>query len=50
MKKIEFKIHSDGVQTWRLNGEYHREDGPALTYSDGYQEWYLNGELQIDNK
>ena len=28
---------------WRLNGELHRENGPAVEYTDGYKGWYLNG-------
>ena len=27
------------------NGDFHREDGPALTYANGDQEWWLNNEL-----
>ncbi len=41
---IEYKVIIDGdIQEWYLNGELHREDGPA--YINGNrQEWYLNGE------
>ena len=28
-----------------LNGEYHREDGPAFIYDNGDICWYLNGKL-----
>ena len=28
---------------WRLNGELHREDGPAIEYIDGSKEWGVNG-------
>jgi hypothetical protein len=31
----------DGSEMWFLNGELHREDGPALIGSDGTQEWRL---------
>lgn len=31
-------------QEWWLNGNHHREDGPALIWPDGHQEWWLNGE------
>ena len=27
---------------WFKNGEYHREDGPAVEYADGDKWWYLN--------
>ena len=26
-----------------LNGNFHREDGPAVIYDNSYQAWYLNG-------
>ena len=28
---------------WFLNGERHREDGPAIEWAHGSKEWYLNG-------
>jgi hypothetical protein len=30
------------VSKWYLNGDLHREDGPAVIYPDGTQRWYLN--------
>jgi len=33
----------DGSKYWYLNGERHREDGPAIIRSNGTKEWYLNG-------
>jgi hypothetical protein len=38
-------ISRNGTKTWILNGEYHREDGPAIERSDGKKVWFLNGEL-----
>ena len=29
---------------WYLNGQCHREDGPAFEWADGTKEWYLNGQ------
>ena len=39
-------LHSyeDGTKMWFLNGELHREDGPACEYSNGTKKWYLNSE------
>lgn len=31
-------------KAWYLNGDYHRENGPAIIYDDGSKFWYLNGE------
>lgn len=28
---------------WWVNGERHREDGPAIEHEDGHKEWFLNG-------
>jgi hypothetical protein len=28
-----------------LNGQRHREDGPAIEWSNGTKEWYLNGKI-----
>jgi len=38
-----------GTKIWKLNGRYHRSDGPAIEYEDGAREWrlkwWLNGKL-----
>ena len=41
--KPELTIDSNGTKYWRLNGEVHREDGPAVELPDGTKCWYLNG-------
>jgi len=38
-----FGFYYDGLKYWRLNGNLHREDGPASEYSNGTKSWYLNG-------
>jgi thermostable 8-oxoguanine DNA glycosylase len=45
IKKPEpvLQVNYDGTKCWLLNGELHREDGPAIEYANGYKEWYLNG-------
>ena len=35
----------DGTMFWDKDGNFHREDGPAVVRSDGYQEWYQNGKV-----
>ena len=35
---------ASGYVAWYLNGQYHREDGPAVEYANGDKEWYLNDE------
>ena len=54
MKSIKFDNYSDvpynytgiveyknGSIEYYLNGEYHREDGPAVIFSNGRKDWYL---------
>ena len=43
MNKPKCKTYSNGTKEWYLNGELHREDGPAYEHLDGYKEWWLNG-------
>ena len=42
---IEYKVtvSPNGTQHWWLNGNLHREDGPAVVWSDGTKSWSLNG-------
>ena len=42
--EYEVKVYPSGNKYWRLNGERHREDGPAVEYVDGRNWWYLDGE------
>ena len=44
MSQPEMTVSSDGSKLWILNGDYHREDGPAIEDSDGSKWWFLNGE------
>ena len=34
-----------GTKRWILNGQLHREDGPAMEYIDGTKYWYFHGQL-----
>ena len=41
----------DGFQSWWLNNERHREDGPALIYSDGTKFWFYHGkEIKVSSQ
>jgi hypothetical protein len=42
-------VLSDGNEEWRLNGQLHRDDGPAVTWEDGSEEWYQHGQLHRDD-
>lgn len=34
---------------YKVNGEYHREDGPAIEYFDGNNFWYYYGKLHRED-
>jgi 8-oxo-dGTP diphosphatase len=33
-----------------MNGQRHREDGPAVEWADGMKSWYLNGEYLTEEE
>ena len=49
MSQPEMTVSSDGSKLWILNGDYHREDGPAVERSKGSKFWYLNGKLHRED-
>ena len=36
-------IYPSGIKAWYMNGELHREGGPAYIHPDGQKEWFING-------
>ena len=42
-KEYTVKVYTNGTKHWFLNGNLHREDGPAFEHTDGTKYWYLNG-------
>jgi hypothetical protein len=42
-KEYTVKVYDNGTKHWSLNGNLHREDGPAVEYTDGTKFWFLNG-------
>ena len=48
-KEYTVKVYSDGTKFWFLNGERHREDGPAVECADGTKLWFLNGKLHRED-
>jgi hypothetical protein len=35
-------VDQNGTKEWYLNGQLHREDGPAVEWLNGSMFWYLN--------
>ena len=48
-KTYEVRVHNNGTQSWWLNGERHRENGPAYISVCGTKQWYLNGKLHRED-
>ena len=42
MIEYTVKVWSNGTKIWYLNGQRHREGGPAVERADGSKEWWLN--------
>ena len=49
MIEYTVKVNDNGHKRWFLNGELHREDGPAIEYANGYKSWYLNGKYHRED-
>ena len=50
MIKYTVKVFSDGSRHWWLNGQRHREDGPAIERADGGKSWALNDEFMSEEE
>ena len=48
MIEYTVKVNKIGDTFWYINGELHRENGPAIELADGYK-WYINGELHRED-
>ena len=44
MIEYTVKVYDDGSKYWFLNGQLHREDGPAIETNYGTKQWFLNGQ------
>ena len=43
MKTYKVTVEEDGPVRWyNEQGQFHREDGPAVEYVNGCKRWYLN--------
>ena len=49
-KEYTVKVSDNGDKYWFLNGELHREDGPAVELPDGTKSWYLNDECLTEEE
>ena len=49
MKEYIVKVKGDRTEWYNLEGQLHREDGPAFEWPDGSKEWYINGKLHRED-
>ena len=49
MKTYKVDVYDDDAKYWYLNGNRHREDGPAIEHADGSKSWYLNDKLHRED-
>ena len=49
MKIYQVKVDANGDKYWYLNGNRHREDGPAVEYANGDKYWHLNGKFHRED-
>ena len=43
--KVKVVTNLSGTKFWLLNGELHREGGPAVMYLNGDEWWYKHGKI-----
>lgn len=43
MNNTVYLVDRFGTKKWYVNGELHREDGPAYEDTNADKEWWLNG-------
>ena len=49
MTEYKVKVWSNGTKNWYLNGDLHREDGPACEHANGDKMWFLNGKFHRED-
>ena len=40
--KIECVEYASGDKIWKVNGKFHRTDGPAIVWASGHKEWWID--------
>ena len=50
MKEYKVKVTNPETEWFNLNGEHHREDGPAVEYTNGDKYWFINGKLLTETE
>ena len=48
---IEYKVQvqDNGTKEWSIDGNLHREDGPAVERPKCHKQWWINGNLHRED-
>ena len=49
MTEYKVKVYGTRTEWYNLEGNYHRENGPAIEFSNGYKSWWINGQRHREN-
>jgi hypothetical protein len=49
MKSIKTVDEHGAIRYENEDGQYHREDGPAIEWSNGYKAWLINGQYHRED-
>jgi hypothetical protein len=49
MKSIKTVSKHGSICYENEDGQYHREDGPAIEWSNGYKAWVINGQYHRED-
>jgi hypothetical protein len=50
MSSITYEVTvSEYYTVWKLDGKFHREDGPAIEWANGSKSWYINGKYHRED-
>jgi hypothetical protein len=49
MKEYKVKVYIDRTEWYNLEGQLHREDGPAVEYANGDKYYFINCKLHRED-
>jgi len=50
MKEYRVKVYENRTEWYNLDGQLHREDGPAVEYVKGDKYWRINGQYHREDR
>jgi len=49
MKEYKVKVYNNRTEWYNMEGQLHREDGPAVEYANGDKYYYINGKYHRED-